>query len=172
MGGRRTAGALWSVQKRRQLTLRVLVACTLLSFCSSCVRPGVGGLRETYNPNVDHVTFEKMQQARTDEANGNYQAALKELLQIDAQGDFAKPVGADAGWSITPQSPEYHQLRLWEDHQAQLSWTREMIGDIYAEGRVGAQDLPNAVAWYQKAIDTSGAGFSTERTKFKARLYV
>jgi hypothetical protein len=105
-----------------------------------------------YNPNVDHVTFEKMQRARTDETNGNYQEALRELLQIDAQGDFPKPVGADAPWSISPQSPEYYQLRLWEDHQGQLSWTREMIGNIYAEGRLGAQDLSRAAAWYEKAI--------------------
>jgi hypothetical protein len=42
-----------------------------------------------------------------------------------------------------------------------------MIGDIYAEGRVGAQDLPQAIAWYQKAINTNGAGLSTESLKFK-----
>ena len=166
MGRRHMAGALWSIQKRRQLTLRVLVASTLLLFCNSCVRPGMG-VRETYNPDLDHVTFEKMQQARTDEAKGNYQEALRELLQIDAQGDFPKPVGADAPWSITPQSPEYHQLRLWEDHQGQLSWTREMIGDLYAEGRLGTQDLSRAAAWYEKAINTDGVGLSSEHVKLK-----
>ena len=159
--------ALWSLGMWWQSVFRGLVACSLLLASNGCAPLGTTRARSYYDPNLDHVTFEKMQRARTDEASGNYQEALRELLQIDAEGDSPKPVGADAPWSISTQSPEYHQLRLWEDHQGQLSWTREMIGDLYAEGRLGTQDLSRAATWYEKAIYTDGAGLSAEHVKLK-----
>jgi TPR repeat protein len=122
---------------------------------------------ETYNPNLDHVMFERLQQVRADEAKGDYQEALRELLKIDAEGDFSRPVGPDIPPSLGGNPLDWNKRRIWQDHQNQLAWAREMIGDIYAEGRVGGQDLPQAVAWYQKAVSTNGAGLSTESLKFK-----
>jgi TPR repeat protein len=161
------ASALCSVGMLRQSALRVFLACTLFSLCSACAQPGRFTGNNTYNPNLDHVMFERLQQVRTDEANGNNQQALGELLQIDAEGDFPRPVGRDLPPSLGGNPRDWNRRRIWQDHQNQLAWAREMIGDIYAEGRVGAQDLPQAIAWYQKAINTNGAGLSTESLKFK-----
>jgi hypothetical protein len=149
----------------------MLVASLLLLSCSSCAVPR-GGSGETYSPYLDHITFEKMQRVRGDEATGKYQEALNELLQIAAQGDFPKPAGADAPWAISPASPQGHQLQLWEDHQNQLSSAREMIGDIYAEGRLGMQDLPQAVKVVREGRLYGWRGTLIRACYIEARIHV